>query len=524
MGGVLYVQVDSSDAIAGSTLDLLITLADQVGIGLANAQLYAEAQEAQRVAESASQTKSEFLANMSHELRTPLNAILGYAQLLQRSDMLDGKHRNYLETILHSGEHLRDLINEILDMSKIEAGKVMLHLADFDLHQLLDDLERMFELEATAKGIVLRVERDPDLPRYIHTDQGKLRQVLINLLNNAIKFTDQGSVTLACHAHPQYRSQEQWILRFAVIDTGVGISPDELDELFEAFVQTRIGRLSQQGTGLGLPISRQYVQLMGGDISVSSEVGRGSTFEFDIQVTASNAGIVTDTEEETRVYALAPGQPEVRVLVVDDNEENRRLMREMLTPLGFAVRRARNGREAIAIWQEWQPHLIWMDIRMPVLNGYEATERIQATCANSNATVCPVIIAMSASSLKAERDKAIAHRCDDFMRKPFKMSMMLELIQTHLDVQFLQENAEKSKEQYLSPSQHALTQAIAEVPQERLVALEHATLRIDIDDIWRIISGMTENHPVLATALGQWVENYEFERVLDLIEITKEPL
>jgi CheY-like chemotaxis protein len=192
--------------------------------------------------------------------------------------------------------------------------------------------------------------------------------------------------------------------------------------------------------------------------------------------------------------------------------------------LGFAVRRARNGREAIAIWQEWQPQLIWMDIRMPVLNGYEATERIQATCANSNATVCPVIIAMSASSLKAERDKAIAHRCDDFMRKPFKMSMMLHLIQTHLDVQFLQENAEKSKEQYLSPSQHALTQAIAEVPQERLVALEHATLRIDVDDIWRIISGMTENHPVLAAALGQWVENYEFERVLDLIEITKEPL
>jgi signal transduction histidine kinase len=194
VGGVLYVQVDSSDAIAGSTLDLLITLADQVGIGLANAQLYAEAQEAQRVAESASQTKSEFLANMSHELRTPLNAILGYAQLLQRSDMLDGKHRNYLETILHSGEHLRDLINEILDMSKIEAGRMELVLERVDLRALIEGVIAASAALIKGRPIELCEEIEQDLPA-IWADGARIRQVITNLMSNAAKFTRQGSIT-----------------------------------------------------------------------------------------------------------------------------------------------------------------------------------------------------------------------------------------------------------------------------------------------------------------------------------------
>ncbi len=526
VAGILYIQDDEPQAITESTIDLLSTLADQIGVGLENAQLYTDAQEAQRIAESASQAKSEFLANMSHELRTPLNAILGFAQLLHRSPTLSAKDRDHLKTILRSGEHLRDLINDILDMSKIEAGKTIIQPVDFDLYQLLDDLERMFELRAAEKDIILQFEQDPDLPRYIRTDQGKLRQVLINLLNNALKFTDQGSVTLISRPNIKLNTDEKLILHFAVIDTGVGISPDELDQLFEVFVQTRTGRLSQQGTGLGLPISRKFIQLMGGDISVSSEVGRGSTFEFDIQVTSPHESAVTKSGESPQILALAPGQPETRILIVDDNEENRLLMKEMLAPLGFAIKQARNGREAITIWRQWQPHLIWMDVRMPVTNGYEAAERIRRDCINSDEAFCPIIIAMSASSLKAERDEARKHQCHSFMRKPFRMSKMLELIQTHLEVRFLYEHAEdEGRPVHPSPPNHSeLADHMVRVSQDKRDALERATLRIDIEGLNAIITSIAETCPTLATALGQWVDDYEFDRVLELIQRAKEPI
>lgn len=524
VAGVLYVQQDRPDVIIENTLDLLLTLADQIGVGLENAQLYAEAQEAQLVAESASQAKSDFLANMSHELRTPLNAILGFAQLLRRSATLDAKQREHLDTILRSGEHLRNLINDVLDMSKIEAGKTILHPVDFDLYQLLQDLERMFQLKAEEKGITLRVKQSPDLPRYVRTDEGKLRQVLINLLNNAIKFTDQGSVTLISRSNREPDQDRKRTVHFAVVDTGAGISPDELDQLFEVFVQTRVGRISQQGTGLGLPISRKFIQLMGGDISVSSEVDRGSTFEFDVQVVTLNASL-TETGGKPRVLALAPGQSEIRILIVDDNRENRLLMREILTPLGFSVKRARHGREAVTIWQKWQPHLIWMDVRMPILNGYEATEHIRTICAADPELLCPIIIAMSASSLEAESYDAHKHECDGFMRKPFRMSTVLERIQTHLDVEFIYENEEGEtvRLNQADPSYRLLSESIVEVPQDQLNELERATLRIDIADLKRMITTLGEKQPTLAITLERWVEDYEFDRVLDLIQIAKEP-
>jgi two-component system sensor histidine kinase/response regulator len=524
VGGVLYIQESSPNAISENTINLLITLADQIGVGLENAQLYADTQEAQSIAESASQAKSEFLANMSHELRTPLNAILGFAQLLHRSSNLSVKERSHLETILRSGEHLRDLINDILDMSKIEAGKTILQSVDFDLHQLLTDLEHMFELCAEEKDIRLRFDQGPGLPRYIRTDQGKLRQVLINLLNNAIKFTEQGNVTLVSQSQGEFEEDGKLKLHFAVQDTGAGISPDELDQLFEVFVQTHIGRRSQQGTGLGLPISRKFIQLMGGDISVSSEVGQGSTFEFDIEVILPERVSASTGEESPAILALAPGQPEVRTLIVDDNEENRRLMKEMLAPLGFPVKQARNGRESITVWQQWQPHLIWMDVRMPILDGYQAAERIQELCTNADGLSCPVIIAMSASSSAQESEVASRHKCHDFMRKPFKMPTMLKMIQAHLNVEFLFEDVEEEGTQAPpgSPSYPALAQTVTEVPQHQLDELEQAVLRIDIDKLQAILASMAEEHPAITVALKRWVDDYDFDRVLDLIRITKE--
>ncbi|MEH1959761.1 MAG: ATP-binding protein [Nostoc sp.] len=344
--------------------------------------------------------KSEFLANMSHELRTPLNAILGFSQIMSRDYSLSGEHQENLAIINRAGEHLLKLINDILEMSKIEAGKIRLNRSSFDLIHLLKNLEKMLHLRAASKNLELLFEYAQYIPEYIETDENKLRQILLNLLGNAIKFTDTGRVTLrvrlgAGEAGEQGEMREQGEIReqnlphpphlpypphlfFEVQDTGCGIAPQEIDLLFEAFEQTEIGRKSQQGTGLGLAISRKYVQLMGGDISVSSIPGVGSTFAFDVQIALSCPREIPMNQIKYQILALAPTEKAYRILVVDDSKESRLLLVKILTPLGFEVREATDGSEAIANWESWQPHLIFMDMRMPVMDGYEATRIIKA--------------------------------------------------------------------------------------------------------------------------------------------------
>ncbi|MEH1785936.1 MAG: ATP-binding protein [Nostoc sp.] len=376
---------------------------------------------------AANLAKSEFLANMSHELRTPLNAILGFTQVMSRDYSLSGEHQENLAIINRAGEHLLNLINDILEMSKIEAGRITLNRSSFDLIHLLKNLEEMLHLRAASKNLELLFKYTQDIPRYIETDENKLCQVLINLLGNAIKFTDSGSVTLRVRlgagdwgsgtgdrglgsrkqeagveeliTNPQFpipnpqspvpstqppvpNSQSPILtphsLIFEIQDTGCGIAPQEIDLLFEAFEQTEIGRKSQQGTGLGLAISRKYVQLMGGDITVSSIPGVGSTFAFNIQIALTCPREIPTNQIKSKIIALTLSEKAYRILVVDDSKESRLLLVKILTSLGFEVREATDGREAIANWESWQPHLIFMDMRMPVMDGYEATRMIKA--------------------------------------------------------------------------------------------------------------------------------------------------
>jgi len=404
---------------------------------------------AKEKAEVANFAKSTFIANMSHELRSPLNAILGFSQVMTRSQTLPPEHQDNVSIITRSGEHLLTLINQVLDLSKIEAGRTILIEKNFDLYRLLDDLEDIFHLKAEDKRLQLLFERTPDLPRYICTDEVKLRQVLINLLNNAIKFTQEGGVSVRVRSVMGNGSlviengeeNSHYQLHFEVEDTGLGIALEELDSLFEAFVQTQTGKDAQEGTGLGLPISRKFVQLMGGEMSVSSEVGRGTLIKFAIQVSVVDAADIETKQPTRRVIALEPNQPRYRILIVDDKPINRQLLIKLLNPLGFELREASNGKETIEVWNSWEPHLIWMDMRMPVMDGYEATKQIKATT-KGQATA---IIALTASALEEERAVVLSAGCDDFLRKPFREADIFAIMNKHIGVRYIYEDQTPAK-------------------------------------------------------------------------------
>ncbi len=346
-------------------------------------------QTTQQISERENHAKSEFIANMSHELRTPLNAILGFTQIMSYDTSLSVEHQQNLAIINRAGEHLLHLINEILELSKVEAGKTTLNISSFDLVRLLDELQEMFRFRSVSKGLQLIFEYTPNIPQYVQTDESKLRQVLVNLLENAFKFTTTGSVSLRVSIETGYQDlreqEENWgvtsssFLIFEVVDTGSGISPQEINLLFEAFKQTESGKKSQEGTGLGLAISRKYVQLMGGNITVSSIPGIGSKFTFNILAIPGSASEIPIQQPQLQVVTLAPGQQVYRILVVDDVLESRLVLVKLLSSIGFIVREATNGQEAIAQWMEWEPHLIFMDMRMPIMDGYEATKIIKSS-------------------------------------------------------------------------------------------------------------------------------------------------
>ncbi len=508
-----------SEAITRNKAEELARVVEQLRVAERNAQrARLEALSAKDKAIEASHAKSVFLSNMSHELRTPLNAVLGFAQLMDRDSGLSTDQREHLSAIMSSGEHLLHLINDVLSLSKIEAGKLTLTNQPFDLLRTIEGVEAMLRGRTRAKSLGFVVERSEDLPRWVRGDEGKLRQVLINLLGNAVKFTASGSITL----------RARWrggIAEFEVKDTGHGISPDELESLFEPFVQTESGRRSKEGTGLGLAISRNFVQMMGGDIRVRSQLGMGSVFGFDIELPE-----VTDGDEVTgrrSVLALEPGQPEYRVLIVDDAERNREILVKLLSSVGFAVCEASDGREAVAVWTSWRPDLVLMDMRMPVLDGRSATleiRRLEAADGGNaeGASNAPrtKVISLTASAFEHERDAILEAGCDDFLTKPFREEVLFQKLARHLNARFRYalESSDRALSGRLDSGVGLEPGRLRGLPSGWLTALNEAVVKGDIEQANRIVDDICGVDARIADDLRELIKAYRFDEIQDLIE------
>ena len=556
------------------------TLFEQAKTEIAERKLAETAlQKAVVAADTANRAKSEFLSSMSHELRTPLNAILGFSQVMVRDSSLNNQHQQHLEIINRAGEHLLSLINDILEMSKIEAGRSQLNESSFNLMRLLKTLEEMFRLKAKSKKLQLNLELGDGVPHFVSGDEGKLRQILINLVGNAIKFTEMGSVTLrvkkevkeslgpetvefsdtqtklvcASCEHSEslvvetaaIQKKPGWYtgfnqseslkncdcvdanelrpellrLQFEIEDTGLGIAPEEMNKLFEPFEQTKTGQKSQQGTGLGLPISRKFVQMMGGDITVSSTPELGSKFAFDIEISLATPTEIKILQPHKKVIGLAPNQPQYRILVVDDRADNCLVIERLLSPLGILVREARDGQEAIAVWEDWQPHLIWMDMQMPVMDGYEATRKIKAHPLGKQT----VIVALTASAFEEERQTILGAGCDDFMRKPFEVNILFAKMEEVLGVRYIYEESVEEKLEEESEisglvSNQSVELQLDQMPREWVAKIYNAAHECCDDKIILLIEEMPKEFALAAQLLTTLVNDFLFDDIIELAQ------
>jgi len=464
---------------------------------------------ARDAAEAANRAKSVFLSSMRHELRTPMNAILGFSGLMRKDPLLSPEQRENLDIINRSGDHLLTLINDVLEMARIESGRVQLESAPFDLGALVRDVTDMMRLRAEEKGLQLLADQSSKFPRYIKGDEARLRQVLINLVGNAVKFTPHGGITLRFGMKPLAVPKR---LLIEVEDSGIGIGPEDRQKIFEPFVQ--LGETTaQQGTGLGLTITRQFVQLMGGTISVESAPGKGSIFRVDMPLDKVEAADVLKPEGVGRgeIVSLAPNQPEYRILIVEDQLESQLLLAKLMKTVGFPVQVADNGAQAVEVFQSWRPHLIWMDRRMPVMDGVEATRRIRELPGGKAVK----IVAVTASAFAEQRAEMLDAGMDEFVRKPYRFNEIYECMARQLGVQYTYADARAVEE----ASEGILTaEMLAALPPELRRELQDALESLEGERISAAIQQVEPHDAKLHRTLSRLAENFDYPAILKALQ------
>lgn len=450
--------------------------------------------------EQANEAKSRFLADMSHELRTPLNAILGYSTLMQKDSGLSSQNSHNLSVINNSGKHLLSLINDILEITKIESQKSVLKHEVFDIHLLVEEIEAMFALEVQKKNLRMEIQGILAIPRYVMGDSLKLRIILINLVGNAVKFTEQGAIILRFSL--QERIQDRFRMLVEIEDTGPGIAEEEMIKLFQLFSQTETGRKQASGSGLGLVISQESVHMMGGKIEVDSHVDEGSRFYFSIDLQeAELSGIDGDAGENKRNHYRITGdsQPPV-VLVVEDTTESRELLALLLREAGCTVLEAANGEEAIAIAKAKRPEFIWMDIRMPVMDGLTATRQIKAM----EQEYKTVIVVISAHVFEEERDSILAAGADDMLGKPFLEHDVFRMMEKHLQVSFVPGPVRGNR----------LAGALIAIGEEERSMLKEALLLLDTDRLQDLIERIELRDSEAAKIISRELEKMNYTLLL----------